>query len=76
MKPITKAPILSKKTIRAIAIYGREKCIEAHVKSHFVGEGAYTISCIVLGGKWAGKTRCANAAINAGRELCPQDFES
>lgn len=66
---------LTPATRRAIAKYGRDKCLEAHRQNHFAGEGANTISITVLGGKWAGKTRCADAAINAGRELCPQDFE-
>lgn len=66
---------LSKATQRAIATYGRDKCIQAHNANHFAGEGANTISHTILGGKWAGKTRCADAAINAGRELCPQDFK-
>jgi hypothetical protein len=60
---------LSQKTLRAIATYGRDKCELAYHMCENVGEGANTISQVVLGGKWAGKTRSADAAIDAGREM-------
>jgi hypothetical protein len=61
---------LSNKTILAISKYGKEFCIFAAQENN-AGEGANTIS-------WSfphelrhlrGKTQCADAAINAGREI-------
>jgi hypothetical protein len=60
---------LSRKTLRAIATYGRDNCELAYHMNENIGEGANTISHVVLGGKWAGKTRSADAAIDAGREM-------
>jgi hypothetical protein len=64
---------LSKKNISAIAKYGKEFCIFAAQENN-AGEGANTIS-------WSfphelrhlrGRTQCADAAINAGREILNQ----
>lgn len=59
---------MSRATTRAVLRYGRDICIAAHL-SNEEGNGANTISWEVMGGQWAGKTRCAGAAIDAGREL-------
>lgn len=55
---------LSPKTRRAIAAYGQDVCVAAFRKHHEDGEGASTVGfCLGL------KTRQADAAIDAGREL-------
>ena len=59
---------LSPATARAVLRYGRDLCVAAY-KSNEEGNGANTISWEVMGGQWGGKTRCADAAIDAGREL-------
>ena len=65
MKTNTQISIQSSK---AISRYGERVCLDAHA-SHREGNGANTVSWEVMPGKWSGRTRSAEAAINAGREL-------
>lgn len=55
---------LSQKTRRAIARYGKAKCISCY-HSHQCGNGANTV-----GIEHGLTTNQSDAAINAGRELC------
>jgi hypothetical protein len=59
---------LSKKTITAISKYGKEFCIWA-AQEHKDGNGANTISWGFPNAALRGKTRCADAAIDAGLEI-------
>ena len=59
---------MTNKTRSAIEKYGLETCKEAFAESQ-AGNGASTISWEVMPDKYTGKTRSADAAINAGREL-------
>jgi hypothetical protein len=59
---------LSKKTTNAISKYGKEFCIWA-AQENKDGNGANTISWGFFNPALRGKTRCADAAINAGREI-------
>jgi hypothetical protein len=59
----------SKKTKVAIQKYTYEFCVFAAKECDEVGNGANTISYEFPDPKLHGKTRCAGAAINAGREI-------
>jgi hypothetical protein len=68
-KPNKKMKTLSKKTITAVAKYGKEFCIWA-AQENKDGNGANTISWgFPKNSGLQGKTRSADAAINAGYEL-------
>jgi hypothetical protein len=68
-KPNKKMKTLSKKTITAVAKYGKEFCIWA-AQENKDGNGANTISwSFPKDSGLQGKTRSADAAINAGYEL-------
>ena len=59
---------LSKNAKRTLKKYGKELALEA-ISLHRQGEGANTISWYILPPELQGKTRIADALINAGREL-------
>ena len=59
----------SRKTRAAIEKYGIEFCVFAATECDIHGNGANTISYEFADPKLHGKTRCAGAAINAGREI-------
>lgn len=58
---------LSRNTRRAIAAYGEDACKRAYVM-HLAGNGARTVA--LEGPTSIRTTQQADAAINAGRELC------
>lgn len=60
---------LSNKTLAAIKKYGKEFCVYAAHECDVHGNGANTISYSFSNENLWGKTRCADAAINAGREI-------
>lgn len=55
-------------TQRTVEKYGKDLCLEA-MSLNMQGEGANTISWYILPPELQGKTRVADALINAGREL-------
>jgi hypothetical protein len=59
----------SKKTKIAISKYTYEFCVFAAKECDIIGNGANTISYEFPNPDLHGKTRCAGAAINAGREI-------
>jgi hypothetical protein len=59
----------SKKTKIAISKYTYEFCVFAAKECDIIGNGANTISYEFPNPDLHGKTRCADAAINAGREI-------
>ena len=63
-----KVMAISKNTKRTIEKYGKDLALKA-ISLHKQGEGANTISWYILPPKLQGKTRVADALINAGREL-------
>ena len=63
---------LSNNTKRTIKKYGKELALKA-ISLNKQGEGANTISWYILPKDLQGKTRVADALINAGRELM-QEF--
>jgi hypothetical protein len=65
----SKMKTLSKKTLTAVAKYGKEFCIWA-AQENKDGNGANTISLgFPKDSGLQGRTRSADAAINAGREI-------
>lgn len=58
---------LTIETQSAISLYGIENCLEAY-RQHRLGNGASTISYMVLGSRFEGATH-GNRAIDAGREI-------
>ena len=66
--------MISRKTKRTVEKYGKDLCIQA-LDLHHQGEGANTISWYILPSNLKGKTRVADALIDAGRELMQVAFQ-
>lgn len=61
-------------TKKAIAKWGKELCIKAYYLNTKYGEGANTITYILLPKNQWGKTRVADSLINAGENIIESEL--
>jgi len=59
---------------KAIAKWGKELCIKAYYLNRSDGEGANTITYMLLSRNHWGKTRIADSLINAGENIIESEL--